>query len=145
MNFQFTYLRYYQVPQLRSKHIFLENSKKMKFLPKKRFEKPFYCSLNIMILQLVKFLIMDFWKDFLQQVNQKILWLDSRKEFKKTKWIAWIKKGVWRQFWAWNHQRTLGVNPSIYEKKNDTWLVYFKLKKYSFWMLQNSFSIPMKF
>jgi hypothetical protein len=28
------------VHQLRSKHIFIENSKKMKFQPKKGFEKP---------------------------------------------------------------------------------------------------------
>jgi hypothetical protein len=38
----------------------------MKFQPKKGFEKPYFWSLNIMILQLVKFLIMDFWEDILQ-------------------------------------------------------------------------------
>jgi hypothetical protein len=38
----------------------------MKFQPKKGFEKQYFWSLNIMILQLVKFLIMDFWEDILQ-------------------------------------------------------------------------------
>jgi hypothetical protein len=32
---------------------------------KKGFEKPCFWSLNIMILKLVKFLIMDFWEDIL--------------------------------------------------------------------------------
>jgi hypothetical protein len=41
----------------------------MKFQPKTEFEKGGFWSLNIMILQLVKFLIMDFWEDILQQVN----------------------------------------------------------------------------
>jgi hypothetical protein len=41
----------------------------MKFQPKKGFEKQCFWSLNIMILQLVKFLIMDFWEDILQKVN----------------------------------------------------------------------------
>jgi hypothetical protein len=38
----------------------------MEFQPKKGFEKPRFWSWNIMILQLVKFLIMDFWEDILQ-------------------------------------------------------------------------------
>jgi hypothetical protein len=38
----------------------------MKFQPKEIFEKPCFWSLNIMILQSVKFLSMDFWKDILQ-------------------------------------------------------------------------------
>jgi hypothetical protein len=38
----------------------------MKFQPKNGFEKQCFWSLNIMILQLVKFLIMDFWEDILQ-------------------------------------------------------------------------------
>jgi hypothetical protein len=38
----------------------------MKFQPKKGSKKPYFWSLNIMILQLVKFLIMDFWEDILQ-------------------------------------------------------------------------------
>jgi hypothetical protein len=38
----------------------------MKFQPKKGFEKPCFLSLNIMILQLVKFLIKDFWENILQ-------------------------------------------------------------------------------
>jgi hypothetical protein len=38
----------------------------MKFQPKKGSENPYFWSLNIMILQLVKFLIMDFWEDILQ-------------------------------------------------------------------------------
>jgi hypothetical protein len=36
---------------------------------KKRFEKPCFWSLNIMSLQLVKFLIIKFWKDTFQQVD----------------------------------------------------------------------------
>jgi hypothetical protein len=38
----------------------------MKFQPKTRLEKPYYWSLNIIILQLVKFLIIDFWEDIFQ-------------------------------------------------------------------------------
>jgi hypothetical protein len=38
----------------------------MKFQPKEAFKKPNFESLNIMILQLVEFLIMDFQKDILQ-------------------------------------------------------------------------------
>ena len=41
----------------------------MKFQPKKGFEKPYFWGLNIMILQLVKFAIMDFWENILQYVN----------------------------------------------------------------------------
>jgi hypothetical protein len=66
MSFQLTSLRYIKSHKLRSKHIFIENSKKIKFQPKKGFEKPCFWCLNIMILQLVKFLIMDFWEDVLQ-------------------------------------------------------------------------------
>jgi hypothetical protein len=66
MNFQLTSLRYYEEHKLRSKYIFTENSKKMKFQPKTGFEKPCFWSLNILILQLVKFLIMNFWEDILQ-------------------------------------------------------------------------------
>jgi hypothetical protein len=51
--------------QLKGKHNFIENSKKMKFQSKTGFEKPCFWSLNILILQLVKFLIMDFWEDIL--------------------------------------------------------------------------------
>jgi hypothetical protein len=66
MNIHFTSLRQSQAHQLRSKNIFIENSKKMKFQPKRGFEKRCFWSLNIMILQLVKFLIMEFWVDILQ-------------------------------------------------------------------------------
>jgi hypothetical protein len=38
----------------------------MKFQPKNGFGKQCFWSFNIMILQLVKFLIMDFWEDILQ-------------------------------------------------------------------------------
>jgi hypothetical protein len=41
----------------------------MKFQPMIGFEKPCFWSFNIMILQLVKFLIMDFWEDIFQKVN----------------------------------------------------------------------------
>jgi hypothetical protein len=41
----------------------------MKFQPKKGFDKPCFWSLNSVILQLVKFLIMDFWEDILEYVN----------------------------------------------------------------------------
>jgi hypothetical protein len=37
----------------------------MKFQPKNGFDKQYIWSLKIMILQLVKFLIMDFWKNIL--------------------------------------------------------------------------------
>jgi hypothetical protein len=55
MDSQFISLRYFKAHQLRGKHIFIENSKKMKFQPKTGFEKPCFWSLNIMILQSVKF------------------------------------------------------------------------------------------
>jgi hypothetical protein len=41
----------------------------MKFQPNIGFEKPCFWSLNIMILQLVKFLIMGFWQDIFQNIN----------------------------------------------------------------------------
>jgi hypothetical protein len=67
MRFQLTSLRYYQVAlAMKQTFFFLKIWKKMKFQPKTGFEKPCFWSLNIMILQLVKFLIMDFWEDILQ-------------------------------------------------------------------------------
>ena len=65
IRFQLTSLRYYKLHQLRSKHISIENSKKMKSQPKTGFEKPCFWTLNIMILQSMKFLIMDFCGDIL--------------------------------------------------------------------------------
>jgi hypothetical protein len=64
MSIQLTFYDIIKLHKLRSKHVFIENSKKMKFQPKKRLEKPCFWGLNIMILQLVKFLIMDFWGHF---------------------------------------------------------------------------------
>jgi hypothetical protein len=66
MSFQLNSLRYSQGAPTKN---CIENSKKMKFQPKIGFEKPCFWSLNILILQLVKFLIMDFWEDILQKVN----------------------------------------------------------------------------
>jgi hypothetical protein len=60
MSIQFTSLRYYEIAQAKNNHIFIKNSKRMIFWPKKGFEKPYFSSLNIIILLLVKFLIMDF-------------------------------------------------------------------------------------
>jgi hypothetical protein len=65
MSFQLTSLRYFQGAPAKKQTHFFENSKKMKFQPKIGFEKPCFWSLNIMILQLVKFLIMNFWEDIL--------------------------------------------------------------------------------
>jgi hypothetical protein len=66
MSIQLTPLRYSQGALVKKQaHFFIEYSKKMKFQPKTGFEKPCFWSLNIMILQLVKFLNMDFWKDIL--------------------------------------------------------------------------------
>jgi hypothetical protein len=60
MRFQLTSLRYYQVAPATKQTLSFFKFKKMKFQPKTGFEKPCFWSLNIMILQLVKFLIMDF-------------------------------------------------------------------------------------
>jgi hypothetical protein len=43
----------------------------MKFQLKKRFEKPCFWSLNIMILQLVKFLIMNFERTFFNKLTKR--------------------------------------------------------------------------
>jgi hypothetical protein len=40
MSFQLPYLRYYQGTQAKKQTHFIDNSKKMKFQPKKGFEKP---------------------------------------------------------------------------------------------------------
>jgi hypothetical protein len=65
-DFQLTFLRYYQVVEAKKQTHFYWKSKKIKFQPKDGFEKPYFWSLNIMLLQLVKFRNMDFWEDIHQ-------------------------------------------------------------------------------
>jgi hypothetical protein len=65
MSFQLTFLRYYQVPQAKKQTHFYWKFQEDEISAQDRIWKPCFWSLNIMILQLVKFLIMDFWEDIL--------------------------------------------------------------------------------
>jgi hypothetical protein len=71
MSFQLTSLRYSQGAPAKKQTYFIENSKKMKFQPKIGFEKPCFWSLNILILQFVKFFIMGFERTFFNKITKR--------------------------------------------------------------------------